>query len=115
MAMAEPTAQEIILAVGQSKLITVTMDVAPAGGVNGWTVRFRMRKKGSDVVVEKTLGAGVVITNGTTGVWTVTLKGSDTADLDPEQYEWSFWRTDTDSEEPIAFGYITPYITAEVG
>lgn len=114
--MAEPTAQEIVLAIGQSKAITVTMDEAPAGGVALWTVRFRMRKKGSaTVAVTKTLAAGVVITNATTGVWTITLKGSDTTGLDPEQYEWSFWRTDTDSEAPIAFGTITPYVTAEVG
>lgn len=114
--MAEPTAQKITLAIGQSKVITVTMDAAPSGGVGSWTVRFRVRTRGAaTVLIEKIIATGVAITDAVNGVWTITLKGSETLPLLPQEYEWSFWRTDTDSEAPIAFGTILPYVTAEVG
>lgn len=113
--MAEPVAQDITLAIGQAKIITVTMDTPPAGGVASWTMRFRMRKRGESVAIEKVTGTGVVVTDAVNGVWTITLTGTNTASLDPEQYEWSFWRTNADSETPVAFGFIVPYATAEVG
>jgi N-methylhydantoinase B/oxoprolinase/acetone carboxylase alpha subunit len=113
--VAEPTAQNITLAIGQAKTITVTMDAAPVGGIVGWTMRFRLRKRGETVAIEKTTGSGITATDNVNGVWSVVLTGTNTATLDPEQYEWSFWRTDTNSETPVAFGFCTPYVTAEIG
>ena len=114
--MAEPTAQTLTLAIGQGKNITVTMDSPPSGGVGTWSVRFRVRKRGSaTVLIEKTLGNGVSLVDGTAGVWLVTLAGADTIGLEAIQYDWSFWRTDVPTQAPIAFGNVTPYITAENG
>jgi hypothetical protein len=112
--MAEPTAQTLTIAIGQAKLVTVTMDAAPSGGVSGWAVRFRIRRRGAaEATVEKVSGDGVTITDAVNGVWLVTLAGDDTGELSPIQYDWSFWRTDTDTEFPIAFGTAVPYVTAE--
>lgn len=112
--MAEPTAQTLNLAIGQSKVITVTMDAPPAGGVASWTVRFRIRKRGAaSVEIEKTLGNGVTIVNATSGVWAVSLSGTDTLGLDVIKYDWSFWRIDVPTPAPIAFGPVVPYTTAE--
>lgn len=113
--LTDPRQQSLLLAIGQAKTITVTMDAAPAGGVAAWTMRFRVRKLGKSVAFEKTTGSGITVTDAVNGVWTVAVTAAVTALLDPEQYEWSFWRTDTGSENPIAFGFCTPYVTAEVG
>lgn len=43
----------------------------------------------------------------------IALTGEDTEDLEVLRYDWSFWRTDVDTENPIAFGYTTPYKTAD--
>lgn len=112
--MAEPTAQTITLAIGQSKVITVTMDAAPAGGVASWIMRFRLRQRGKSVLIEKTLGDGVTITDAVNGVWTIALSGADTENLLSYSYDWSFWRTDVTTEAPIAFGTTVPYTTAEI-
>jgi hypothetical protein len=113
--MAEPTAQTLILAIGQSKLITITMDVPPDGGVGAWAVEFRLRRTGFDVLIDKTLSDGVVLVDAVNGIWAITIVGADTEILQEIQYTWSFWRTDVNTEAPIAFGYTTPYLTAQIG
>lgn len=114
--MAEPTAQTITLAIGQSKDITCTMDAPPAGGVASWSVRFRLRQPGSaTILIEKTLGNGVTIVDSVNGIWKISFSGSDTVGLDVVKYDWAFWRTDVPTQAPIAYGYTVPYRTAETG
>jgi hypothetical protein len=115
-----PEPQQFRLAVGQGVKLVFTLDQLPASSVSGWAVRFRVRRPGGAPLVEKTLGAGVVCTNGTTGVWEVTVLDTDTTDSDKLAgrgglYDWALWRTDDGSETPLAYGTCEVYRTAETG
>lgn len=113
--MADPTPQTFRLAVAQAKTLVFTEAETPAASVAGWAVRFRLRSRAGVVLVEKTLGAGITCTNGTTGVWEVAILDTDTDDLAEGIYDWSFWRTDDGSENPKAYGTCEVYATAETG
>ena len=118
MSALEP--QAIRLAVGQARKLIFTLDQTPAGSVSGWTMRFRMRRPGGTTLVEKTTGSGIACTDGTAGVWEVTLLDTDTTDSDKLAgraglYDWAFWRTDDGSETPLAYGTCEVYRTAETG
>jgi hypothetical protein len=113
--MPDPTPQTLTLAIGQAKTLTVTMDEPPSGGVGSWAVRFRLRRKGYAILIEKSIGDGITVLDAVNGIWTIDLVGDDTAALQEIEYTWSFWRTDITTETPIAFGKTTPYVTAETG
>jgi hypothetical protein len=121
--MAEPTPQTFRLAASQAKRLTFTMDEFPDDDPSVYDMRFRLRRRGGDVLIEKTSAAGITYTGDadTTASWDVTIDADDTYPADPDdhirpgQYEWSLWRVDDGEENPMALGTCTVYRTAETG
>lgn len=107
-------------AIGQTKVVRFTLSAVPSGSVAGWTLAFDVRKTGLLQPIGKTTGSGIVCTDPTNGVWTVTLPNEDTTDalkLNSRAglYDFSLWRTDNNSETPLALGTFNLYRTARSG
>jgi hypothetical protein len=114
--VADPERQHFRLAIGQAKTLVFTLDVAPEGGVAAWTLRFRMRRPGGSVLVEKTTGGGITCTDEDNGEWEAELVAEEeTEDLRPGLLDWSLWRTDVPTETPLAIGDCEVYRTADGG
>jgi hypothetical protein len=124
--MAEPTPQTFRLAVGQTKVVPFQLDVFDAAAAT-WDMRFRLRRRGGAVLVEKESGAGITYTGGLASAsWDVTIDRADTYTdavgstpavvlVKPGQYDWSLWDVDAGAENPAAYGTCTVYRTAETG
>jgi hypothetical protein len=109
-----PADQNFDLDVGQAATVRITM--APPLNVTGFTTRFRMRaNSGGNPVIEKTTASGVTIHDSTDGVFYIALAAADMSPIPPGDYRWSFWRTDSGSESPIAGGIIHVKLSAETG
>lgn len=101
--MADPNPQTFRLAIGQSKVLRVTL-LTPES-VAGWSMRFRLKKAGITPIVEKTLaGGGVTIVNAVTGVWDITIVAGDCGGWTPGEATWSFWDVAVGEESPTAYG-----------
>lgn len=104
---------------GEDIELDVTMDPNPVGGVVGWAITFTLRKRLNQlpIIVTKTIGDGVTITNGPAGQFSVLLASSDTAELELDStdddgntvgvYFFDIQRTDPGSRRVITFGTVT--------
>lgn len=111
----KPEPQTFRLAIGQAKTVRVTADAPFSGGVAGVPMRFRMRDRKSNVLVELESGDGVTTVDAVDCVWDLLFTEGDTAGLKPGLAEWAFWRLDTGAESPVALGTCEVYRTAETG
>jgi hypothetical protein len=104
--------QSFNLAVGQDKVLVFTLDQTPTGNTSAWQMAFYLRSRSDALLLTKTSGAGITCTDGTAGVWTVTITDTDSDALKPGLPSWSFWRTDDGSESPLAVGTCEVYRTS---
>jgi hypothetical protein len=90
---------------GQDLVITNTIT---GQNITGWTLAatFRNRTSGVSLTVDGT------VTNGAGGVCTVTLTDEQTGAFATGQYDWSLWRTDAGSENPLSVGTMTVVSTS---
>lgn len=85
--------------------------------ITGWAMRFRLRKQldGDPIVFTKTTGGSGITITGTynsdpatnTQRARVTIDDTDTDNLQPGNYPYNLWRTDSGSETVLAYGYVT--------
>jgi hypothetical protein len=87
---------------GEALTLTVTMD--PPESVAGWALEFSLRNGAGDLLASKTVGAGVTLTDGPGGEFTVTLAADDTDQAAGKSYPFDVWRTDEGSEACVVFG-----------
>lgn len=89
--------------------ITLTVTMAPATVITGWTLAFKLRKTfGDTVLVTKTTGgSGITITDATNGVFTVTIPKASTQDLDARAYVFDVARTDSGFQKILTIGALT--------
>ncbi len=105
-----PPMQGLVVAVGQAKTFTVLMNTPPAGGVAGWTMRFRLYAPDGTLVVTLTAADdAVALVDEEAGEWTVSLTTDDTT-RDPGTYAWDFGRTDAGLTTPVAHGSLELYL-----
>jgi len=93
---------------GEDALATVAM--SPVTSIAGWTVSFTMKRRRGDVttVLSKTIGAGVVVTNATSGIFTITLVAADTTPSDiTGDYYYEINRIDGGSATVLAYGILS--------
>ncbi|OAI46891.1 hypothetical protein AYO44_10570 [Planctomycetaceae bacterium SCGC AG-212-F19] len=92
---------------GEDVVLTITM--APATAITGWSLQFTLRKQFGDAtpLVTKTTGAGITITDAANGVFKVTLASADTANLDLRAYVYDIQRTDTGNRTVLTTGNLT--------
>jgi len=97
---------------GEDKVLQVTLD--PVVNITGWALTFTLRLTTGEAtaLIEKTVGAGIVITGGATGVFQVTLADTDTIGFQPGKYVFDCKRTDAGSETILVYGTLT--LLAEV-
>jgi hypothetical protein len=87
---------------------------APPHELAGWSLAFTVRDAvAGSVVLMKTTGAGVTITDSGRGVVRIDLDASDTSALTPSSglaagqgYVWDLSRTDVGLEQTIAAGQL---------
>ena len=102
------------LTIGEDILITLT--VAGSGSIAAWTFEFNLRDQKTDaIVVTKTVGAGITITDAANRVLTIALNDTDTEPLRADQYLWDAWRTNDGSETCLADGTMDLKRTARNG
>ena len=76
--------------------------------ITGWTLGFYMRKEhGGSVVLTKTTSSGITITSAATGVFTVAIDDTDTADFTPGNYVYEVARTNAGAAVVITKGTVT--------
>jgi hypothetical protein len=86
---------EDVVAVGTANEVTVC---------TGWALVALLRKYPNDATILFALGiaTGIVITNGTTGIVTITIPAADTVGLTPGSYDLEFSRTDSGQNVVLA-------------
>ena len=97
---------------GEDKILTVTLD--PVVNISGWTLAFTMRLTAgsAEALIEKTTTSGITITDGTHGIFQVTLDDLETAGLQPGKYAYDCKRMDAGAEAILVYG--TLELLAEV-
>jgi hypothetical protein len=89
-----------------SLVISVTDSDGVAQDMAGWDLEFVMRKRATNgdgaIVLSKTSAASEITI--ATSTATVAILSTDTADVFPDTYSYSLWRTDDPSDQPLAFG-----------
>ena len=98
---------------GTDKVVqfTITDFAGVAQNITGWALRFVLTRRGSlTALIEKTVGAGIAITNGAGGICQVSITDTDTNNLptyglDPA-YEYELRRTDDGNEDVLAYGSV---------
>ena len=89
--------------------VTLTVTMAPAANITGWTLQFTMRKQFGDssALITKTNGSGITITDAANGVFKVTLASADTATLDLRAYVFDIQRIDAGNRTVLTIGNVT--------
>lgn len=73
--------------------------------ITGWAISFTVATAlGAAASITKTVGAGITITDGPSGIITITLAKSDTQSLTAGGYVWDVTRTDSGSRVCLARG-----------
>jgi hypothetical protein len=87
---------------GEAKTIQVTIT---GENITGWHICCLIaRDFGDEALIMKTVGSGITITNGESGLFQIALAAADTAGLESGGYAWQVWRTDAGSEGPLVYG-----------
>jgi len=115
--MPQHTTQHFEMHIGDSKLLTITVEDGAGTAINISTaseIRFRVAGNQFDTVIDisKNLtddSAGdVIITNGAAGIFTVQLNPADTSDLSHGIYEWVSEIDDASNNiSTVTTGYIS--------
>lgn len=95
---------------GEAILLTVT--ITPVTNITGWSITFTLRDKYTGaVLLTKSVGTGVTITDGPGGVFTVLLTKANTSigqalasNRTPVEALFDIRRTDTGSEAALTVG-----------
>lgn len=77
----------------------------------GWTLLYVLRAPDGSMVMSKTTGGGITLSNGAgaNSRANVSWGRSDTLAAQPGYHDWALWRTDDPSDQPLAYGrmYLT--------
>ncbi len=93
---------------GEDKTL-VDSAATPPVNITGWTLSFTVkidREDASPVLISKTVGAGIVITDASNGVFSITLTAADT-NITPGKYQYDIWRTNSGAETMLTEGVLT--------
>ena len=90
------------------EVTTTGISGGPAVDITGWAISFSMkRRKGGDIVLSKTVGSGITITDGPNGRADIVLTDDDTNKLVVGEYDYDVKRTDPGSEAVVTTGTLT--------
>lgn len=90
------------------EVTTTGVGGGPAVDITGWAISFSMqRRTPGSIVLSKTVGSGITITDGPNGRADVVLSDDDTNALIPGDYDYDLKRTDSDSEAVLTTGTLT--------
>lgn len=103
--------QHHTLYVGQDAVIDITV-TTDAANIDGWTMAGYYRHEPSNRL-DMTVPATVPTPGSKVARLTITDTLSDA--LVPGRYLFQFWRTDADSESPLAEGIVTVKASARTG
>lgn len=95
------TDQTLTIYRGQDLVITETVTGVD---ITGWTLELTLRNRQTSTIDLTVAG---VITNAGSGVATFTLTDTQTGTLTPGRYDFSIWRTNDGSENPLTTGTAT--------
>ena len=105
------TAQDFTMYAGDTNTITVTVTDSAGAVVNitGATITWKLlEEQGGTIALTKTVGSGIIITNGAGGIFTIALAATDTASLLAGAYYHEAELTDTSSNvSTILIGTLT--------
>lgn len=87
--------------------IVLTVTIAGSGTIDGWTFEANLRDlKRNELVVTKTSGSGVTITDAPNRVIEVVIADTDTESLRSDTYLYDIWRTNDGLESCLCDGTI---------
>lgn len=87
---------------GEDITLNFTMD--PVVDISGWTLAYTIRDKH---LTGSALASSVgTVTSGASGTFTVPITAAQSAAIDPGNYSWDVWRTDSGSASLLAHGDI---------
>ena len=78
--------------------------------ITGWAILFTLKSGVDDasVLLEKTVGDGITITDGPGGLYEIAFTAAETAALKSREYAYSVRRTDPNAEELLTWGTLEP-------
>ena len=89
---------------------TINKGDGTAQDIAGWSLRFRIYEAlGQNLppLLEKTTAAGgIVLTDPTHGLCTITGVEADTQDIAPGYYPYTLWRVDSGATNELSYGLI---------
>jgi hypothetical protein len=97
--------------IGEDKVLqfTVRDKLGVVVNITGWTITWALRadpEPSSPVLITKSVGTGIVITNGAGGIFEVTVAAGDyTLVTGPDKYYHSGRRTGAGSVAQLVYGY----------
>lgn len=104
-----PSEQNLSHVLGTDKVFKFTaynLDGVSPTNITGWSISFILHQYGdpTNVYLTLTVGAGVVISNGSQGETTVTVSATNIASFVPNLYQWRLERTDSGNDFVIGKG-----------
>lgn len=106
-----PRGVAFIGAVHQHPVEVVDTTTGAPENMTGWELAYVLRTLADVLVFSKTEAGGIVIGNGagTNSKATITWARADTQTALEGWHNWSIWRVDDPSDQPLAYGRI--YLT----
>jgi hypothetical protein len=90
--------------------VTLNVTLSPVVDITGWALTFTIKLDPGDagtVLVTKTVGSGITITDGPNGKADVVIAEADGEKLLADhEYDYDLWRTDSGNKTPLTFGRI---------
>ncbi len=87
--------------------LTIKGKMSPVRDITGWSITFQVRDSlGGTSRISKTVGSGVIISDGPRGELDITLAKADTSSLTVQSYVWDIKRTDTGNNVVLARGQL---------
>ena len=87
--------------------LTLVCSMAPPQDVTGWSIEFSVYTAlGGSRIIDKTVGAGITITDAGKGVISIALAKTDTSSQAVQDYVWAIKRVDSGNYVVLARGQL---------
>lgn len=99
-------ADDFVRGEDQGLRFTIRNNAGAPVNITGWAIRWRLFQAGN-IVLTKTVGSGITITDGEAGALLVQVNVNDTELLTPARdYFYGLWRTDSGATQRLASGSV---------
>lgn len=107
--LSEETATDLTMIFYTGEDGVINCQLSPIENITGWTLKYTVRKDKSllPILITKTVGVGITITDAPNSKFTISMDNADTTSATPGDYFFDIQRTNAGFHSELGIGVLT--------